>query len=110
MTEILDIFLKWLDSTHLQQQVGEVDYIGLFTNPWFIVPFGILIAYMVYKQSWRDLVITSLLVGVWWVSGTAYMDSLIVNGEIQPKKILPVVFGGAAALGFVIYLLFGRSD
>ena len=108
--QIVNDFLKWFESTHLQQQIAEVDFIALFTNPWFFVPFGILIAYLVYKQSWKDLVIIGLLVGVWWVSGTPYMATLIVNGEVQIAKILPVVFGGAAALGLVIYLLFGRSD
>ncbi len=110
MTQILDKFLRWFDSTHLQPQIAEVDYVGLLTNPWFLVPFGILIAYMLYKQSWRDLVIIGILFAVWWVSGTAYMDSLLVDGEIQISKILPVVFGGAITLGVVIYLLFGRSD
>jgi hypothetical protein len=38
------------------------------------------------------------------------MNSLLVDGEIQINKILPVIFGGAAVLGFVIYLFFGRSD
>ena len=108
--QILNDFLGWFESTHLQQQIAEVDFIALFTNPWFIVPFGILIAYLVYKQSWKDLVIIGILVGIWWVSGTPYMNTLIVNGEVQIAKILPVVFGGAAALGLVIYLLFGRSD
>lgn len=108
--QILNDILGWFESTHLQEQIAEVDFIALFTNPWFIVPFGILIAYLVYKQSWKDLVIIGLLVGIWWVSGTPYMSTLIVNGEVQIAKILPVVFGGAAALGLVIYLLFGRSD
>ena len=108
--QILNDILGWFESTHLQQQIAEVDFIALFTNPWFIVPFGILIAYLVYKQSWKDLVIIGILVGIWWVSGTPYMNTLIVNGEVQIAKILPVVFGGAAALGLVIYLLFGRSD
>lgn len=110
MTELFDTFLRWFESTHLQEQIAEVDYIGLFTNPWFFVPFGILIAYMLYKQSWRDLTIIGILVAIWWVSGTQYMDSLLVEGEIQINKVLPVVFGGAVALGVVIYLLFGRSD
>lgn len=110
MNEYIDAFMQWFESTHLQQQIGEVDFIGLFTNPWFFVPFGILIAYMLYKQSWKELVILAIIVGVWWVSGTAYMDNLLVNGELQINKVLPVVFGGAVTLGVVIYLLFGRSD
>jgi len=109
----MDIWTKlstWFDSTHLQKQIKDVDYIGLFTNPWFIVPFGMMISYMVYKQKWKDLIIIAILVGVWWVSGIPYMNSLIVQGEISVEKILPVIFGGAGALGVIIYLLFGRSD
>lgn len=101
---------EWFVSTHLQEQIKDVDFIGLFTNPWFIVPFGLMICYMLFRQKWKDLIIITIFVAVWWVSGTDYMNSLLVNGEIQISKILPVVFGGAAVLGFVIYLLFGRSD
>jgi len=100
----------WFESTHLQEQVKDVDFVALFTNPWFIVPFASLILYMLIKQSWKDLIIITVLVGVWWASGTPYMNSLIVNGEIQIEKILPVIFGGALVVGFVIYLIFGRSD
>jgi hypothetical protein len=88
----------------------DVDYMGLFTNPWFLVPFIALIIYFLYKQAFRDLIIVLIFVAVWWVSGTDYMHSLIVDGTIQINRILPVVFGGAAVLAFVIYMLFGRSD
>ena len=101
---------EWFVSTHLQDQIRDVDFIGLFTNPWFIVPFALMVCYMIFRQKWKDLIIITIFVAVWWVSGTDYMNSLLVNGEIQISKILPVVFGGAAVLGFVIYLLFGRSD
>jgi len=103
-------FVEWFESTHLQEQIFDVDFIGLFTNPWFIVPFACLIVYMLYKQSFKDIILIALLIGIWWVSGTEYMDSLIINGEIQIEKILPVVFGGAIVLGLAIYILFGRSD
>jgi hypothetical protein len=109
----MEIFTKlgnWIDSTHLVEQIKEIDYIGLSSNPWFIVPFGLLIGYMVFKQKWKDIVIITLLVAIWWVSGTEYMSTLTVNGELQINKVLPVMFGGAGALGLVIYLLFGRSD
>jgi hypothetical protein len=101
---------KWFDATHLQEQIRDVDYIGLFTNPWFVVPFAIMICYMLFKQKWKDLIIITIFVGVWWVSGTDYMNTLLVDGEIQIDKVLPVIFGGVAVLGFVIYLFFGRSD
>jgi hypothetical protein len=101
---------EWFVSTQIPEQIKDVDYVGLFCNPWFVVPFSLMVCYMLFKKKWTDLIIITIFVGVWWVSGTDYMNSLLVNGEIQISKILPVVFGGAAVLGFVIYLLFGRSD
>jgi hypothetical protein len=108
--DYLTKIMEWYESTHLQEQIRDVDFTGLFTNPWFIVPFVIMVGYMLFKQKWKDLIIITIFVAVWWVSGTNYMNSLLVNGEIQIEKILPVIFGGAAVLGFVIYLFFGRSD
>lgn len=108
--EIFGKLSAWFESTHLQEQIRDVDYNGLFTNPWFIVPFAIMFGYMVFKQKWKDLIILAILIAVWWWSGTPYMKSLFVNGEMQVGKILPVIFGGAGALGVVIYLLFSKSD
>lgn len=108
--QIFSDIQEWFAATHLQEQIKEVDFVGLFTNPWFIIPFGLMVGFMLFKQKWKDLIIITIFVGIWWVSGTNYMNSLLVNGEIQMEKILPVIFGGAAVLGFVIYLLFGRSD
>lgn len=101
---------EWFASTHINEQVLDVNYIGLFTNPWFMVPFCILVGYMIFRKQWRDLIILAVCIVIWWVSGTEYMDSLLVHGEIQIEKILPLVFGGAVLVGLVIYLLFGRSD
>ena len=100
----------WVESTHVQQQVADVDYVGLFTNPWFLVPFIAVIVYLLYRQAFKDLIVITIFVGVWWVSGTEYMNTLVIGEELQMSKILPVMFGGAAILGFVIYLFFGRSD
>lgn len=100
----------WMESTHVREQVADVDYAGLFTNPWFLVPFIGLVLYFLYKQAFRDLIIIAIFLAVWWVSGTEYMNTLVVGDELQMNKILPVVFGGAAVLGFVIYMFFGRSD
>ena len=108
--EFWNKIVKWFESTHVQEQIKEVDFAGLFTNPWFMVPFVGMVIYMLFKQKWKDLIIVTIFVGVWWVSGTDYMNTLIIGDELQINKILPVIFGGAAVLGFVIYLLFGRSD
>lgn len=102
--------LAWVESTHIQEQVADVDYVGLFTNPWFLVPFVLAVLYLLYKQAFKDLIVIAAFVGVWWVSGTEYMHTLVVGNELQIDKILPVLFGGAALVGFLVYLFFGRSD
>ena len=110
MSNFFQKILDFFQQTHVLEQIRDVDAAGLFTNPWFMVPFIGLIGYLVYKKSFRDIIILLIFIGVWWVSGTDYMQTLIVRGEIQIGKVLPVIAGGAAALGVVIYLLFGRSD
>jgi hypothetical protein len=110
MSNFFQKILDFFQQTHVLEQIRDVDAAGLFTNPWFMVPFIGLMGYLVYKKSFRDIIILLIFIGVWWVSGTDYMRTLIVRGEIQIGKVLPVIAGGAAALGVVIYLLFGRSD
>jgi hypothetical protein len=96
-------------STHLPQQIEDVDAGGLFTNPWFLVPFIAMIGWNIYKQAFKEIILALVIIGAWYLSGTHYMQTLIVNGELQIGKILPVMFGGAAVLGIVIYMYFGRS-
>jgi hypothetical protein len=110
MSEFFRRILAWIESTHIQEQVAKVDFVGLFTNPWFMVPFVAMVLYLLYKQSFKDLIIVIIFIGVWWVSGTEYMHTLVIGDELQIGKILPVLFGGAALMGFVIYMIFGRSD
>lgn len=110
MNSIWQKTVNFVVNTKIPEQIEEVDFIGLFTNPWFMVPFVLIIVYMLIRQAWKEVIIIAVLVGVWWVSGTEYMGTLIVGDTLQIDKVLPVVFGGAAALGLVIYLLFGRSD
>jgi len=98
-----------VQATNLPDQVKDVDFVGLFTNPWFMVPFVALVIYLVYKQKFKDMIIIGIVIAIWWVSGTEYMQTLVVGDELQINKILPVLFGGAAVLGFVIYMFFGRS-
>ncbi|WP_051308900.1 hypothetical protein [Desulfogranum japonicum] len=100
----------FLEKIQVVEQIKEVDAAGLFTNPWFLVPFVALVGYMLYKLAWRDLIILSLLMGVWYFTGTEYMQTLVVGDQLNIQRILPVLFGGAGVLGFIIYLLFVRSD
>lgn len=101
---------RFIESTHIPEQIKATDLPSLFTNPWFLVPFIALIGYLLYKKAFRDLLIVGTIIALWWVSGTHYMQTLVVNGELQVTKVLPVLFGGAAILGLIIYILFGRSD
>jgi hypothetical protein len=102
-------FGEWFQSTNLPEQISGVDAVGLFTNPWFLVPFIVLVGYLVWKQSFNSIIIIVLFIIIWWLSGTEYMQTLVVNGEVQIKKVLPVLGGAAGVLAGVIYMYFGRS-
>jgi len=109
----MDFFTKvtdFIQYTQVVKQFQEVDAVGLFTNPWFLVPFICLIGYMLYKQDFKELILIVIGFICWHISGTEYMHTLIVNDEIQLAKVLPVVFGAACLLGIIIYMYFGRSD
>jgi hypothetical protein len=110
MSEFFNKILNFIHQTKVMEQIKDVDATHLVKNPWFMVPFVAFILYLLFKKAIKDIIIIAILCGIWWVSGTQYMHSLIVGGEIQIDKVLPVVAGGAVALGIVIYLLFGRSD
>jgi hypothetical protein len=99
----------WLQSTEVPEQVKDVDIVALFTNPWFIVPFAALVGYLIWKQSFNELIIIGIFIILWWLSGTEYMQTLVVDGELQMNKILPVLAGASVVLGFIIYLFFGRE-
>jgi hypothetical protein len=102
--------VEFIHSTQVLQQFKDVDAIGLFSNPWFLIPLICLIGYMLYKQEFREIIIIIIGFGCWHISGTEYMATLIVDDEVQLAKVLPVVFGAACVLGLVIYMYFGRSD
>jgi len=108
--DFLTKIVEFIHSTQVLQQFKEVDAGGLFTNPWFLVPFLCLLGYMLYKQDFREIVVIIIGFGCWHISGTEYMNTLIVGEEIQLAKVLPVVFGAACSLGVIIYMYFGKSD
>jgi len=99
-----------IKATRIPEQLSQVDAGGLFTNAYFLVPFIILVAYLLYKQAFSYLILLGIGIGVWIVSGTQYMQELIIDGQIQTDKVLPVAFGAIIVLGVLIYLLFIRSD
>ena len=99
-----------LQQTHVPEQIKAVDVAGLFSNPWILIPFVAFVGYEVYKKAFRDLIIIGLLMGSWYLSGTQYMQTLVIGDQLQINKILPLLFGGAVVVGIIIYLLFVRSD
>lgn len=107
--EFLGSLLDFLNNTNVPAQFREVDARGLFTNPWFLVPFLAFIGYNLYKQAVNPLVLTALVIGLWIFSGSPMMDGLIVDGEMQLGKVLPVVGVGLVAVGVAVYFLFMRD-
>ncbi len=110
MGDFFETIMAWADSTNIPGQLADVDVAGLFSNPWFLVPFIAAVGYFLFRQAWKDLILMAIFISVWWASGTEYMNTLVVGDELQINKILPVLFGGAGILGFIIYMFFGRSD
>jgi len=108
--EILNRIVEFFNNTNIPEQFHEVDAIGLFTNPWFLVPFVLFIGYKLYKQSINTLVITGVAIGLWIFSGSPMAKNLIVDGQLQIGKILPVAGVGVVAIGIIIYFLFMRSE
>ena len=108
--DFLTKIVEFIHSTKVLEQFKDVDALGLFTNPWFILPFLGLIGYMLYKQDFKEIVVIFIGLLCWHVSGTEYMATLIIGDEIQLAKVLPVVFGAACLLGIVVYMYFGKSD
>ena len=78
--DFLTKITNWFESTHLQEQVKDVD-LALFSNPWFIVPFACLIIYLLYKQSWKDLIIITVLID--WAPGLCRVRAV---GKMSSKR------------------------
>jgi hypothetical protein len=110
MPDFLISFFDMISNSLLIEQIRDVDVKGVFTNPWFLVPFIGLVGWWCYKQAVNNLVLLLLVIGLWWFSGTPYAQDLVVDGEIQAGKILPVAGVSVAAILVVIYLFFIRSD
>lgn len=103
-------FVDFINTTQLPEQISNVDAKGLFSNGYFLTPFLAVMAYLLYKQAFKGMILVGIGIGCWFASGTQYMSELVVDGEAQFSKILPVMIGGIVVLATVVYLLFGRSD
>lgn len=110
MDSFLQTIMDLWASSNIPEQLQDVDWRGLFTNPWFMVPLLAQIGWWIYKQAINAIVITLLGIGVWIFTGTEYASGLVINGNIQIDKILPVAGVGLGALMIIIYLYFLRGD
>lgn len=109
---MIDFFKKvveYIRGTGIPQQMNDVDYNSLFRNAWFMVPFVTLIVYLIYKKEFTIIALIGIAIAIWLFCGTTYMSNLIVGGEIQVEKILPIVFGGAIALAAIVYLIINKD-
>lgn len=113
MDTIMDYFNQFmtaLRNCQVPEQIQGVDYVGLFSNPWFLVPFGIIIALMIWRKAWKYMILLAIAIGIWVFTGTEFAKTMTVNGEIQLSKVIPTLLGGGAILAFVVYLFFGRPE
>ncbi len=110
MEFIKELFAR-LETTEIHKQVSEVDIVGLFSNPWFLVPFLLFVGYSLWRQSWFSLLFVALCVFLWWGTGTEYMQDLVSeDGELNQGKILPLVGIGAGVALVLGLIIFGRSE
>ncbi len=108
-TFLLD-FWDFIQETQVLTQIDSLDAKGLFTNPYFLVPLGIFIAYNIYKMSVDTLVLTGLFLGGWSLCSTEWIQTTIVGGEIQLEKVLPLIAGACIIIGIGIYIIFIRAE
>lgn len=110
MAEFVERVINFVEATKVPEQLREVDAAGLFTNWHFLVPFLCFLAYLLYRQAFTKVALIGIAIGLWVFSGSSYMQNLVVNGELQLGKILPVAGVWLLAVATAIYLLFMRSD
>jgi hypothetical protein len=110
MDNILSIFSEFWVNTNIPEQLKNVDVRGAFSNPWVLVPLLVQVGWWIYKQNINAIVFLALGIGLWVFTGTPYASGLVIDGNLQLGKVLPVAGVGLGAIMVVIYMLFIRSD
>jgi hypothetical protein len=101
---------NWIQQTQVLEQIKVVDVSGLFHNPYFLAPFICVVIYNLYRQTFANLVIIGLGMGLWYFSGTDYVRGAVVDGQIQISKIIPLAGVGIGSIAVLVYLFFIRQD
>ena len=102
--------LEFIISTKVPEQVENVDYKGLFSNGWFLVPYLAMIGWNVYKKAINALVVIVLLTGGWAFCGTPYMQDVLGREEIALEAVLPLVAGACTILAIIVYIYFFKDE
>ncbi len=110
MQDIVTPVINYIINTRIPTQIQEVDVRGLFTNSYFLVPFVGLMGYLLFNKAIKSIILIGTGFGVWIFSGSSYMEGILVEGNLQAEKLLPVIGFGIIVIGVIIYVLFIRSD
>jgi len=110
MMEFFASIAEFFKSTQITEQLQAVDAAGLFSNPYFLVPFVALVGYLIYKKSINNLVLVGLAIGIWLFSGSHYVKDSFEGDQISLKNIMPIIGFGVGAIGVLVYVVFIRSE
>ncbi len=100
----------FINRTGMPKQINTIDYKGLFTNPWFMVPLVAVIVYEIYRKSFKSIISIFIFLGVWAFFGTPYMQAIFASDTVTIDKILPLLGGAILILAVVVYMYFLRSE
>ena len=102
--------LDFIISTKVPEQVENVDFKGLFSNGWFLVPYIAMLGWNFYKKAINAIIITLLLTGAWAFCGTEYMQDILSRDEIALEAVLPLVAGACTILAIIVYITFFKDE
>jgi len=108
--EILAPLFRFIHDTKVPEQINSIDYQGLFTNPWFMVPLVAVIIYELFRRSIRSVVSIIIFLGIWAFFGTPYMQEILTSDTVTLDKILPLIGGAVLVLAVLVYMYFLRSE
>jgi len=108
--DILSPVFKFIHDTGIPKQINTIDYHGLFTNPWFMVPLIAVILYEIFRRHIKSVISIFIFFGVWAFFGTPYMQEILKSDTVGLGKILPLLGGAVIILAIVIYMYFLRSE
>ena len=102
--------IDFIISTKVPEQVENIDYKGLFSNGWFLIPYLAIIGWNIYKKAINALIVIILLTGAWAFCGTPYMQDVLGREEIALEAVLPLVVGACTILAIIVYIFFFKDE